>query len=119
MKHHTVLLRLLFAKQLPATVNGNPRWLFNARPADGTMAEFKTASDVSSAYACNLSRLKPGDVIRTRYHETASGTLMVNNWDDGRSSGVDLSSEFDALESQHQLGDELRHAPSTLSTVRL
>jgi hypothetical protein len=119
MKYHTVLLRLLHAKQLPASVNGNPRWLFNARPADDAMEEFKTASDVSSAYGCNLSRLKPGEVIRAKYHRTATGTLMVTAWDDGRSSGVDLSSQFDALEMQHQLRAELRDAPATPSPVRL
>ena len=119
MKHHTVLLQLLHAMELPATANGNPRWLVNAYSTDGAMEEFKTASDVSSAYGCNLRRLKPGDVIRATYHETATGTLMVTAWDDGRSSGVDLSSRFDALEMQHQLRDELRDAPSNPSTVRL
>lgn len=119
MKHHTVLLQLLHAMELPATANGNPRWLVNAYSADGAMEEFKTASDVSFAYSCNLSRLKPGDVIRAKYHETATGTLMVTAWDDGRSSGVDLSSQFDVLEMQRQLRDELHDALNIPLTVRL
>ena len=117
LKNHTVLLWLSHAKQLPASVNGNPRWLFYARPAGGTMEKFKTASDVMSAYGFNFDNLKLGDVIRATYHETAAGTLMVTVWGDCRSLEVNLTDEFDALELKHQLYVEVRN-PQTSSTQR-
>lgn len=119
MKHHIALLRLRHAVQLSASVNGNPRWKFSARTADGLALEFKTATDVNSAYGCDLSRLKLGDVIRARYHETATGTLIVDRWDDARTSGDDLPSQFDALELQHQLHACLHHPQTTASKMRL
>ena len=119
MKHHIVLLRLSHAIQLNCSTNGNPRWRFFARTADGPIQEFKTATDVSSGYACNLFRLKAGDVIQAKYHETATGTLMVTTWDDARSCGVDLSSQFDALELQHQLRVNLRDPQTTPSQMRI
>lgn len=119
MKYHTVLLQLLHAMELPASANGNPRWLVNAYSTDGALKAFKTASDANSAYGCNLSSHKPGDVIRATYHETATGTLMVTVWDDGRSSGVDLCSQFDALGLQNQLRDELRDSQTASGQVRL
>lgn len=109
MKHHTLLLRIFHAKQLPKSVKGNPRWEFTARTIGGPLQEFKTTADVSSAYTCNLSRLKLGEVIRARYHKTASGTLMVDRWDDARSAGFDLSSRFDLFEEFHQMGVDSRN----------
>lgn len=119
MKNYTVLLRMSYVKPIPNSVNGNPRWRFYARAADGPMEEFKTASDVSSAYGCNLNCVRAGSVIRAQYHETATGTLMVTIWDDSRSSGVDLNSQFDALKLQHLLRADLRDPQTTPSTVRL
>jgi hypothetical protein len=119
MKHYTVLLRLLRVEPLPRSVNGNPRWRFHARTCDGPMQKFKTATDAGSAYACNLSRLKGGDAIRARFHTTATGTLMVDRWGDGRSSGEDLSSQFDALELQRQIRADLPDPQTTPSNSRL
>ncbi len=119
MKQHTVLLRLFHAKPLPHTVYGNARWSFVARTADGSMLEFKTASDVGSAYETNLSRIKAGSVIRARYHETRTGTLMVSQWEDSRAAGEDLTTEFDALELQHQMQAEVRDSQPTQLTARL
>lgn len=119
MKHHTVLLRLFHAKPLPHTVYGNARWSFVARTADGSMLEFKTASDVGSAYETNLSRIKAGSVIRARYHETRTGTLMVSQWEDGRAAGINLTAEFDALELQHQMQAEVPESQPTQPGARL
>ncbi len=115
MKHEIKLLRLLYAKPIPNTVNGNPRWKFYAREANGVMQEFKTASDVSSAYGCNLNCVRAGRVIRARIHETATGTLMVGVWDDSRSAQVNLDDEFDALELKTEMRLEVRD-PQTPST---
>lgn len=103
MKHQTLLLRLFHAKPLPHTVYGNARWSFVARTADGALLDFKTASDVGSAYETNLSRIKAGSVIRAKYHETRTGTLMVSQWEDSRVAGIDLTAEFDALETRREL----------------
>lgn len=119
MKQHTVLLRLLHAKPLPHTVYGNARWSFVARTAVGSMLEFKTASDVGSAYETNLSRIKAGSIIRAWYHETRTGTLMVSQWKDGRAAGEDLTTEFDALELRHQMRAEVCEPQATKTTVRL
>jgi hypothetical protein len=115
MKHETKLLRLSHVKPLPSSVNGNPRWKFYAREANGVMQEFKTASDVSSAYGCNLNCVRAGRVIRARIHETATGTLMVNVWDDSRSAQVNLDDKFDALELKTEMSREVRD-PQTPST---
>jgi len=119
MKEETKLLRLFHAKQRPNSVNGCPRWKFSARTASGDMWEFKTASDVSSSYSCNLSRLKPSTVIRVRFHETATGALMADSWDDGRSSGIDLDSQFAELEMACDLQAGLRDPRTSSTPVRL
>ena len=119
MKHQTVLLRMFYAKPIPNTLNGNPRWKFIAHTANGPMQEFKTASDVSSAYGCNLNCVRAGRVIRARYHETATGTLIVDCWDDVRSSGIDLDGKFEILELQHELRANTRDPQTTPSTLRL
>lgn len=103
MKNQTELLSLVSAKWLPSSVNGNPRWRFTARTAKGQYVEFKTASDVSSAYETNLSFLKCGDVIKVRFHETAAGNLIANQWIDSRASGLNLTGQFEALELAAQL----------------
>jgi hypothetical protein len=119
MKHHTVLLRLFHAKPLPHTVNGGARWSFVARTADGSMLEFKTASDVGAAYETNLSRIKVGSVIRATYHETRSGTLMASHWEDGRAAGKDLTAEFDALDLRCQIQADVCQPQCNQPTVRL
>ncbi len=118
MKHYTVLLRFLSDNDMWMSGNGNPRWLFSAQTADGKTHRFKTARDVSSVYSCNFHRLKRGDVIRARYHWTARGTPMVDIWDDTISAGVDLSSQFAALELQHQFRAGLSDPKPTPSNSR-
>ena len=119
MKHETKLLRLSHVKPLPHSVNGNPRWKFYAREANGVMQEFKTASDVSSAYGCNLNCVRAGRVIRARIHETATGTLMVSIWDDSRAAGVNLDDEFDALELKTEMRLEVRDPQTPTTQTRL
>ena len=119
MKHETKLLRLSHVKPLPSSVNGNPRWKFYAREANGLMQEFKTASDVSSAYGCNLNCVRAGRVIRAHVHETATGTLMVDIWDDSRSAQVNLDDEFDALELITEMRLEVRDPQTTTTSTRL
>lgn len=119
MKHHTVLLRLFHATPLPHTVYGNARWSFVARTADGPLLVFQTASDVSSAHETNLSRIKAGSVIRAKYHETRTGTLMVSQWADSRASGEDLTAEFDALETRRELRADVPESQTCPNPPRL
>ena len=119
MEYHTVLLRLIHAKPVPQLLFGSARWSFGARTADGSMLEFKTASDGGSLFECNLSRIKAGSVIRAVYHETRRGTLIADFWVDGRVAGEDLTAQFDALELQHQMQAEVPESQPTQPTVRL
>lgn len=102
MKHHIVLLRLQGEARKWHSTNGNPRWRFHAQTASGNTYQFTTTQDASSAYACDLGRFEWDEVIRARMHITGTGKMMIDQWEDTRSSGVDLESEFEALASQHR-----------------
>lgn len=119
MKYHTVLIRLQHITPLNPSVNGNPRWAFRARQAGGPVQEFKTSSDVISAYELNLSAMGVGSVIRAVYHETKAGTLMVSVWDDSFTLEKDLDAEFDALDLRHQLRADVCGPQTNKPPVRL
>lgn len=91
MKYHHVLLHLIRVEQLTYSVNGNPRWQFTGVAYDGRLLTFKTAGNASSGYSCNMNRLNARDRLKVKYHETSTGALIADGWDDSRSAGVDLS----------------------------
>lgn len=97
MRTTTELLRLRHVKQLKPSVYGNPRWEFDAETAAGVLRKFRTASDVNSGYACDLSRLKAMSIVQVLHHETRAGNLIARQWDDGRSTGADLRAQFAPL----------------------
>ena len=87
MKQLTQRLWLVHIEQRSYSVRGTPRWMFTAWTDEGLMLTFKTASTAGSAYDCNLNRLKSGDPIWVTYHQTGSGMLVADSWDDGRVMG--------------------------------
>ena len=48
MKKTNDFLRLCQTSRLKPSFNGHPRWGLSTRTADGTLLEFRTASDVMS-----------------------------------------------------------------------
>lgn len=88
MKQATDFLRLCQASRLKPSVNGNPRWKFSARTADGSLWEFRTASDVMCAFDCDLMRPKAGTVLLVEHHKTRVGNLIADHWHECGAVGI-------------------------------
>lgn len=120
MKTTTELLRLFQVARLKPSVNGNPRWEFSAWTATGELREVRTASDVSSGYACDLSRLNvTTSIVRVSHHETRTGNLIADQWGDSRSTGADLRAQFEAEVEAAELARSTPVAPGLDTTKRL
>lgn len=119
MGNQTALLRLSFVRWCRASVNGNPRWAFTAWTADGDLLELRTATDSGCAYACNIGWLRTGTILRVQYHETLTGNLIAHLWDDSRTAGVDLNTQFDALSEAAQLNADIGDPQTIHQQTRL
>jgi hypothetical protein len=119
MKQTTELLSLFHVRWCRASVNGNPRWCFLARTPAGTMREIKTSTDNGWAYGCDIGRMKVGIAIRVTYHETRSGNLIADKWDDSRTAGSDLNAEFSALVDSAHLRATIKNPETPHQPVRL
>ena len=119
MRTTTELLRLRHAKYLKPSVYGNPRWAFRAETHTGVLLHFRTASDVGSCYACDLSRLKSATIIRVSHHETRAGNLIARRWVGSHSAGDDLTAQFKAQAEASELLRITPAAPRLDTTKRL
>ena len=91
MKYHHVLLHVIRVEQLTHSVHGNPRWRLKGIADDGRILTFKTSGYASSGYRCNMNCLKVRDRLKVKYHETSTGALIADGWDDSHSAEGDLS----------------------------
>ena len=119
MKQTTELLALFNVKWRRASVNGNPRWCFLARTPGGALRKIKTSTDNGWAFGLDIGSMKVGTAIRVTYHESKTGNLIADKWDDSRSAGADLNAEFSALVDSAQLRASIEDPLTHQQPIRL
>lgn len=100
----SILMRLDWADRINCSTNGNPRYQFLATSADGSTQRFKTASDVSCAYGCDIKSLKTGVIMRVKSHQTARGQWIADHWSVDPSCLVEYEAERERAMLDRNIG---------------